>query len=382
MMQRSTNQPLRVLHILTLSGNNGEYGGPIRVAREICKALDAEKFTTSIFTGALKDSIPNPEEGVDEAYVKVRPLVASLPFSSLWSLKLFGSLWSQIHKADVVHIHFARDLIPILAAIICKFQGKTYVVQTHGMVVPDNRRSAILIDKYFALPALNSSRTNFVLSAKEESDMKPLGLSCPVVLLPNGIIVSDSLPVRSNQNSNKIIFCSRLHERKRPGLFLDLAKYSYFKYPELSFEIYGPDGGELPAIQNRLRNEKELERTAYCGPVPPNEVTYKLAEADLMVLPSENEQFPMVVLESLSVGTSVLIMPSCGLAPLLSKSIPESVSTSEDLAGIIEVFERNYQARFMAENRVKVQSFCRENFEMESVIATLASTYQTVTKNA
>lgn len=380
-MQRSTSQPKRVLHVLTLSGNNGEYGGPVRVAREICKALDPERFTARIFSGALKDSIPNPEKGVEEAYVKVRPLVASLPFSSLCSFKLFRSLWSQIHRADIVHIHFARDLIPILTAIICKIQRKKYVSQTHGMVVPDKRRSTTFIDKFFALSALNSSRTNFILSTKELSDMEPLGLRCPFILLPNGIVVPVSPPVRSHQISNKIVFCSRLHERKRPGLFLDLAIYSYSKYPELTFEIYGPDEGELPKIQSRLRNERELGRTTYYGPVPPNEVTSVLAGADLMVLPSENEQFPMVVLESLSVGTSVLIMPSCGLAPLLSKSIPEFVSTRENIAGVIEVFEMNYQSRFMAGYRVKVQNFCRENFQMESVIATLSSTYQTVMIN-
>ena len=30
----------KVLHVLTLNGRNGEYGGPVRVARELCFELE------------------------------------------------------------------------------------------------------------------------------------------------------------------------------------------------------------------------------------------------------------------------------------------------------------------------------------------------------
>lgn len=376
MIDKSTITPLRVLHVLTLSGNGGEYGGPVRVAREICKSLDPEKFSARIFTGALKDSIPTPAQGVDEAYAVVRPLIRSLPFSSLWSTSALKALWFNIRGAEIVHIHFARDLIPIVASIICKIQHKPYVTQTHGMVVSDIRRSTLLIDRFFALRALNSSRTNFVLSVKEISDIKPLNLTCPVVVLPNGITVPSELPNRTKRTSHKIVFCSRLQERKRPELFLDLAKYAYSKYPELNFEIYGPDGGELPSVQKRLQVEEELRGTLYLGAVAPNDVTRVLSEADLLILPSENEQFPMVVLEALSVGTPVLIMPSCALSRPISRSMPDLVANKEDLEGLIEAFEKIKKSDFLVEEREKVQAYCRENFGMDSIVKTVTSIYQ------
>jgi glycosyltransferase involved in cell wall biosynthesis len=45
-----------------------------------------------------------------------------------------------------------------------------------------------------------------------------------------------------------------------------------------------------------------------------------MAEHDLLVLPSSNENFGNVVLESLLVGTAVLLSDKVGLAPYISES--------------------------------------------------------------
>ena len=44
---------MRILHVLTLNSRNGEYGGPVRVARELCRELNNLGHVTHIFSGAL-----------------------------------------------------------------------------------------------------------------------------------------------------------------------------------------------------------------------------------------------------------------------------------------------------------------------------------------
>lgn len=381
MIQNLDAAPLHILHVLTLSGKNGEYGGPNRVAREICKALDRSQFKTRIFSGAMRFSLPIPEDNLDEEYVIVSPIWNQFPISSLCSKKILFALWRQIRRSDLVHIHFARDLIPILAAIICRIQRKPYVTQTHGMVVPDTRKIALIIDRIFVKSILGGSRTNFVLSDKELIDMHPLALRCPFVILPNGIQVPESVPLREPLITNRIAFCSRVQSRKRPELFLALAKYSRVNYPELSFEIYGPDGGELPEVLRRLGEDLELKNTTYRGAIEPSQVTSVLSQIDLVVLPSVNEQFPMVVLESLSVGTPVLIMPSNGLAHLLEHDLPGTTCRSEDLEGLISAFHLLYKREFLSGERENIQEFCRSTFQISSVTKSIENLYLKVLKS-
>ena len=366
----------QVLHVLTLSGGSGEYGGPASVAQGICDELNTRGWNTHIYSGSLptlKSARPVKET---QSTVIVSPLLRRLPFSSLWSFRVPWTLGKQVRKADIVHIHFARELIPIFAALLCLFLKKPYVTQTHGMVISDKRKSIRVIDKFVTIPILNRSLTNFVLSRNEWNEMKPLKLICDFQILPNGIFVPSNLESKNQLNTGRIVFCSRIQSRKRPDSFLDLAKYSYFRFTGLSFEMYGPDGGELTHILNRIEEEEELSHVKYLGALEPGKVTEMLAKVDLMVLPSENEPIGMIVLEALSVGTSVLIMPSCGLSEIIGKTIPQFVAASDDLAGIIQSFEALEKESFLLNQSESIQSICRKNFSIENVVNQVICSYE------
>jgi hypothetical protein len=77
------SRPLSILHVLTLNGRNGEYGGPVRVAREISKELTNRGHIVEIFSGAQRGSEPIPISSSIESFVLVRPLIKALPLLSL-----------------------------------------------------------------------------------------------------------------------------------------------------------------------------------------------------------------------------------------------------------------------------------------------------------
>jgi glycosyltransferase involved in cell wall biosynthesis len=149
-----------------LNGRNGEYGGPVSVAREICAELNARGHQTQIFSGALLGSEPIAQDGLNESYLIVEPISQKLKISSLWNWKIVGELSEKIKKADIVHIHFARDLIPLAAALLCVLLRRPFVTQTHGMVVSDGRKSTRLTDLFLTKPLINRSKINLVLSKK------------------------------------------------------------------------------------------------------------------------------------------------------------------------------------------------------------------------
>ena len=363
---------LKILHVLTLNGRNGEYGGPVRVARELCSELNTRGHDTQIFSGAVEGSEPSPKPGLVESYVLVKPVTHRLPLSSLWSWKLIKPLNQLIKKSDIVHIHFARDLISFLAAFLSTVQRKPFVTQTHGMI-SDQRFSTRIIDLILTKPLINQSRTILVLTEIELKAIEQLGLKPIIRVLPNGIAVE--LPTRKMKLANqRVAFCARLDERKGVDKFIELA--DAYSSSENKFEIYGPDGGELQHLRRELEIRKLSEVVYYKGALQAGEVQKLLSEIDLLVLPSRDDNFPMVILEALAVGTPVLVMPSCGFADSLKKFEPSYVASSEDLSGLFHSFEKQYESDYSNKSKQEIIDFCNQVFGISTVTDKLLITYK------
>jgi len=373
-MPVSTDAPkLSILHVLTLNGRNGEYGGPVRVARELCSELNSRGHATHIFSGARKGSEPKSKPGLAESFVLVKPISKKLSVSSLWSWKLIRPLNKLIENADVVHIHFARDLIPFLAALLSILKKKPFVTQTHGMIISDGRLNTRLIDTFLTRRLLNKSVTNLVLTQIELLSISKLGIKSPTEILPNGIAVGYTKEF-SRKSGKLVAFCSRLDRRKGVSKFIELA--DSFKTSGIKFEIYGPDGGELELVQNEIQIKNLKNIIDYKGALPPDQVRDVLNRIDLLVLPSINEPFPMVILESLAVGTAVLVMPSCGLARDLSAFNKLYVSKTEDLEGLRKNLTLLMESSTPDTERRVIQEFCRREFGITKVCAKLVGVYQ------
>ena len=103
-----------------------------------------------------------------------------------------------------------------------------------------------------------------------------------------------------------------------------------------------------------------------------------LKNADLLVLPSKDEPYPMVVLETLSVGTPVLVMPSCGLAKDLYKHNARFVATSESVEGLIESFLEMENRTQFVKNTAALSQYCKSAFGISSVVNRLETIYRKV----
>lgn len=365
-------QDCRVLHVLTLSSRSGEYGGPVRVAREICSELNARGYQTLIFSGSLKGSAPTVQNGINQMFFPVFPISKRFPISSLFSLEIIKPLIRYIKEADIIHIHFARDLIPFLAAIICIINKKSFVTQTHGMITSDRRKFIRIIDLFFTKPLLNRSKVNLVLTKTEELAIKELNIKSPSKVLPNGISVNKVTRILSS-GSKKVIFCSRLDKRKGLDKFIKLAEI--FRDSDVVFDIYGPDYGELSFVENEIIRLHLQKKVKYRGAIPNEKVQPILASSDLLILPSVNEPFPMIVLEALAVGTPVLVMPSCGLAEILINFESKFVSKSEDVFGLVDALREITANNSVLPASEDIKKFCLSNFDIVKITEKLIDLY-------
>ena len=336
-MKRNCNlnsSEMTILHVLTLDGNSGIYGGPSQVAQNLSRALNKKSYQTKILSGSINQENTENLKDNDFERVKVKSLVKSQPITSLFSFGILISLIRNIRNRDVIHIHFGRELIPLTAAVICIILRKKFILQTHGMIKPDKRYSIRILD-YFLIRHLIRMAYRVLALTPDESNSISKFSGSNIELLPNGINF-DSVKDVSVIKSQRVIFCSRINKRKRPEFFVDAAIELQEEFPGIKFEIYGPNGGWLDQLEKHLKNRNFNLSDFYFGPLSHSEVQKKIAESLVTVLPSFGEPFPMVILESLAVGTPVLVMPSCQISEIIHKIDQNFVAAEESVKGVVE----------------------------------------------
>jgi glycosyltransferase involved in cell wall biosynthesis len=116
----------------------------------------------------------------------------------------------------------------------------------------------------------------------------------------------------------EVLFLARLHERKRPEVFVEAALSLLRSGVRGRFAVVGPPAGAeagVDAVIAQARSEGFGENSIRREPaVEPDRAGERMSQAAVYVLPSVQEPFPMTVLEAMMLGIPVIIRPDNGLA--------------------------------------------------------------------
>ncbi|WP_345015603.1 glycosyltransferase [Streptomyces shaanxiensis] len=310
---------MRVVHVVTLVSDDGAYGGPTSVATgqlEECAARGHEVTLLSLWRGRS----PAPER-VGSVPLRTRPARSLLPgrFTGLMHPLLVRDLWRSMGSADVVHIHAGRDLVSITALAVAALRRKNFLAQTHGMVEPRRRAVVRLFDRLY-VPLLRRARGCLVLTERERRAVaEVIGPDGPPLLkLPNGVRPERADGKTSSRRAPEVLFLARLHPRKRPDAFVEMAALVHRKMPDAQFSLYGADEGALPRVRHLIAAHGLQGVVTYGGALQHADAVRAYARAAVYVLPSTDEPFGMTLIEAMSAGTPVLCTRSCGIAEELA----------------------------------------------------------------
>lgn len=365
---------MRVLHVVTVAGPDNVMGGPSSVATEQCKALLARGIEVRLVAGWFSRQPPESLDGVPGRFVPTPPLLRRHALSSAYSMSMEAALKREISGADLVHIHFARDLVPIRAAAIASGNHVPYVVQTHGMVIEDSRRAIRLLDGLAVRRQLERASRVLALTDAEAKDLSEVGVVRAPTVLPNGIALSHDAP--PPRRDNEVLFLALLKATKRPMSFVQAAHRLIDEGRPYEYAMVGPDHGELGAFEAYVSAHGLVGRVRYEGALPRSEVIRRLAQATVYVLPSSYEPFGMSVLEALAARTPVVITPECEQAAELNAfSAAEVVEGHpETLAAAIDKLMSDSSLR---QRRAEAgYTFVRERRSIEVVVDTLIDVYE------
>jgi glycosyltransferase involved in cell wall biosynthesis len=268
------------------------------------------------------------ESGIEAIY-----LSSWLHYRALsWNPGIARFCRAQLWRFDVAHIFGLYDFLGPATAAACRHSGIPYVVEPMGMFVPIVRNFLPKRMYHLALgqSMLRGSRTIVGTSPQEVAELASSGLPTEkIVVRRNGVEVPDSLPERGRfrvaagipADAKVILYLGRLSEKKSPDVLLQAFALLCNKESdtELRLVFAGPDeGGMKHRLQRMAGNLGVSAHVQILGAVFNEDKWSAYRDADVFVLPSQNENFGNTAGEAVAARTPVVVTDKCGIAPLLA----------------------------------------------------------------
>jgi glycosyltransferase involved in cell wall biosynthesis len=269
------------------------------------------------------------EEGVESVYLRTRLRYRALT----WNPGVAVFCRERLASLDVVHIYGLYDLIGPAVASACRRTARPYVVEPMGMFQPIVRNIWLKRMYHAILGRAMLHGASRLIATSEQERQELLNGGIPderIVVRRNGIDVPAELPPPGrfrNQwdistNVKLVLFLGRLVSKKSPDLMLEAFARWHRRQPDSGSSLLvvaGPDEGdgfrqglETLAAQMGLNGG-----VLFTGPLYDDAKWAAYRDADLFVLPSQNENFGNTAAEAVACGTPVLVTDRCGIAPIL-----------------------------------------------------------------
>lgn len=313
-------------------------GGPARAVFELSKALvsrnlDVSILTTNLFHGETAKGWEKPPDSHDGVRIQYFSIIGGhlawktklyISPALIWSLKYIGKEFNIIHLQDLISPQ------AIAVSFFSKKSGVPYILTTHGSVpwLTEKKPIHILYYRLFGKRVLKNASRIIALTPAEKREL--LELSVPeekIVIVPNGINLSEfrDLPKRGHFRSKYhigdrekiILFHGRIHPIKGVDLLIDTMFHLVHDHPDLRLVIAGHDDGFTEKLKRQVDRLQIHDYIVFTGQLGEQEKIAAYVDADIFVLPSIHEGFPLTVLEAMACGTPVIITKGCNISEVV-----------------------------------------------------------------
>ena len=320
----------RRLRVLCVS-HLGSRGGAQKCLRMLCEAVDRERFDLAVVV---------PVEGElasDLRAIGIDVIAAPLQ----WWVGIKG-------REDAMAASFRRGLsgrVDVLAELISR--GGFDLVLTNSSVVVEGALAAAragvphvwhVLEMMSRDPSLRPmyplslfywlldrlSADVAVVSDSVREEMRSLWSGAHPVVIHTGIESLERSGLRASkpetfgcENRDPVVcFVGELSERKGVRFLIEAIPLILRSQPQARFAIVGPNRGELDVAQRMTRQLGIAERVRFLG--QRSDALRVLASADVFVLPSLSDPFPVVLLEAMALATPVVATRSGGAAEMVN----------------------------------------------------------------
>ncbi|HEX5108487.1 MAG TPA: glycosyltransferase [Vicinamibacterales bacterium] len=385
---------LRILHVTPYSAEAWAYGGIPRVVAALISGLANRGHDVTIC--ATDAGGPNARLGAEPLALEAWPpstrngvtlrVFPNVSNRAAYHAQLFlpiglgGFLRRHAREYDVAHLHACRNLPGVIAARHLRAAGVPYVLAPNGTAINIERRRLAkqVFDLMFGNSVMRGASRLIAVSEAERAQLHQLDVpDAAVRVVPNPIDLSEFSPppVRGRflathlpHGARAVLFLGRLSPRKRvDDLIAAFARLrAAGRFSNVWLIVAGNDMGSGGRIRALLAAAGVEDRARMIGLLEGRQRLEALADADVVVYPSEHEIFGLVPLEALLAGTPVVVAGDSGCGEVISSIGGGQVVPAADvdaltsaIAAVLDHPDRYRAAAVDAAARVR-QRFARD----------------------
>ncbi|ADY37294.1 glycosyl transferase group 1 [Phocaeicola salanitronis DSM 18170] len=343
----------------TIAGFGAHSGGTSTCTYDLLSAMRVIGCDVDLMTIQSTDLM-----GKGEAWIKALPNDAITPYGYSRNMNRF----LKQNDYDLYHTNGMWMHCNHATCVTARKKDKPYIITPHGMLYPQAlARSAwkkkILLNFGGVNQDLRLADCIHCTCKEEMMHYRNLGYKNPVAVIPNPVPVPSFVNDLIHERYIKRIgFLGRLHPRKNVESLLDAWISLGIAVKDARLVIMGKGEPQYEQMLKERVRQHGLKNVEFAGFVTGREKFERLASLTALCVPSDFENFGMIVTEALSVGTPVIASlgtpweelntEHCGYwvkndVPTLAGTIADVLSLSaEEIARMGENGKRLVQAKY------------------------------------
>jgi len=339
------------------------YGGPIfstlHTCEELSKLEDMEirvSTTNTNMTTRLDVQTNKWIKFADHFFVKYYNETKIDKFS----IPFLFNIWKDIKSADAIHITSVFSMHTPITLFYITLQKKPVMLSSRGQfgswcLANGNRFKQKWLD--WVIKPFIKRITWHATAKQEKEEILAIFPEAKVKIISNGIdyerFQKNSVLSRqefmykyANQTTEVekiIVTMGRLQKKKGFDILIDSFIQVLEKYPEAKLLIAGEDEGEEKNLIRQIKDLELQDKVFLTGSIDGQEKIDFFSNADLFALPSHNENFGNVYIESLAAGTPIIASRNTPWSEVEETDCGRWVNNSVDetAAAILQMLEKD-----------------------------------------
>jgi glycosyltransferase involved in cell wall biosynthesis len=386
---------LNILFVIPYFYPAEAFGGPVKITLDVGRELVKSGHRVVVFTSDAMDlknriGIQYAEvQGIDVFYFKNLSMLL-VKWSKLFlTPALNRKMQSDLKLFDIIHIHEYTTYQNIVVHHYAKKLGIPYVLQAHGSLPKIGRQTRKwFYDAFFGFRLMKDSAKVIALSEVEVGQYESAGVPAKkIALIPNGLNLSEYVDLPSpgsfkkklglDKNQRILLYLGRIHEIKGVDILVRAFATIVHKLDSVKLVIVGPDDGYLAKVQALIKSLRIENKVLILGPLYGVAKLEVYVDADVYILPSRYEIFPMTILEAYACGKPVIASNVGRANELVIEGDTGLLFESENAKELAnKIFSLMNDIEKAQEMGLKGKQYVSDTFSIEKIARALENLYR------
>jgi glycosyltransferase involved in cell wall biosynthesis len=361
--QRESDSAVHILKVVQAYYPFQELGGPVVKVRALARGLAQRGHQVTVLTADLgigkRNGLGNRFERCRWGWRSEQDGVEAIYLTSVGHYRaltinpgVIGFCRAPLMEFDFVHQYGLYNLLGPAVGSSCRRSGIPYAIEPMGMYRPivRNLQMKRLYHRVWGKSFIGGARYLIATAELERQELLDGGTAASrIVVRRNGVELPERLPERGgfrrpqgiSPDAKVILFLGRLVSKKSPDLLIEaFARWraGSGRGTGAMLILAGPEecDGFVPRLKKMADQLGLGASIRFAGPLYDEAKWQAYCDADVFVLPSQNENFGNTAAESAACGTPVIVTDRCGIAPFVGQAGMVVSHDCGELTGALE----------------------------------------------